>query len=263
MQAIQVANISFSYRKNVPTLRDLSFDVRRGEFFSLLGPNGSGKTTVLRLLNRVLLPERGSIVFGGRPLTSYPRTELAKRVAFIPQDTAVQFPFTVLEIVLMGRAPHSRGKLFESAKDVSLAEHMLALADISHLAHQPITRLSGGERQRVFIARALAQEPEVLLMDEPNAHLDIAHQVAIFELVKRLNLERGLTVVSVSHDLNLASCFSDRIGLLVCGSLTALGSPREILTEELIAYAFGARTIVDQHPVLHVPRISLITSHSL
>jgi iron complex transport system ATP-binding protein len=261
MHAISVQHVSFSYRKTVPTLRDISFDVERGVFFSLLGPNGSGKTTALRLLNRILLPESGEIEFEGRKLADYSRADLAKRIAFIPQDATVQFPFTVMEIVLMGRAPHCRGKIFESANDRAVAEKMLALADVAHLSHQPITNLSGGERQRVFIARALAQEPDVLLMDEPNAHLDIAHQIAIFEIVKRLNKEQGLTVVSVSHDLNLASAFSDRVGLLVCGSLVVRGTPTEVLTEKHIHDAFNTRVLVDRHPSSNVPRVSLITSH--
>lgn len=261
MHAIAVQNVSFSYRRSIPTLRDMSFAVEKGEFFSLLGPNGSGKTTALRLLNRILLPISGDIEFAGRKLSHFSRADLAKRIAFIPQDTTVQFPFTVMEIVLMGRAPHCRGKIFESETDRAIAEKMLALADVAHLAHQPITNLSGGERQRVFIARALAQEPEMLLMDEPNAHLDIAHQIAIFEIVKRLNKEQGLTVISVSHDLNLASAFSDRIGLLVCGSLVALGTPNEVLTEQRIHDAFNAQVLVDRHPSSNSPRISLVTSH--
>jgi iron complex transport system ATP-binding protein len=261
MRAISVQDISFNYRKTVPTLQSISFAVERGEFFSLLGPNGSGKTTALRLLNRILLPASGDIEFDARKLSDYSRADLAKRIAFIPQDTTVQFPFTVMEIVLMGRAPHCRGKMFESDNDRAVAATMLALTDVAHLAHQPITSLSGGERQRVFIARALAQEPELLLMDEPNAHLDIAHQIAIFEIVKRLNKEQGLTVISVSHDLNLASAFSDRIGLLVCGSLVAIGTPNEVLTEKHIHDTFNAQVLVDRHPSSHSPRISLVTSH--
>jgi iron complex transport system ATP-binding protein len=260
MRAISVQNVSFSYSKTVPTLRDVSFDVERAEFFSLLGPNGSGKTTALRLLNRILLPESGSIEVEGKKLSEYSRAELAQRIGFVPQDTTVQFPFTVMEIVLMGRSPHCRGKIFENETDRAIAHTMLELADVAHLSHQPITNLSGGERQRVFIARALAQEPTVLLMDEPNAHLDIAHQIAIFELVKRLNKERGLTVVSVSHDLNLAAAFSDRIGLLVCGSLVALGTPAHVLTEQHIRDAFNAHVLVDRHPLSNLPRVSLITS---
>jgi iron complex transport system ATP-binding protein len=233
--------------------------VPQGEFFSLLGPNGSGKTTVLRLLNRIFIPHSGTITLFGKDLTLYSRAELAKRIAFVPQESAVLFPFTVMEIVLMGRAPHTRGKMFESEYDRSIAEQMLRVADVLHLSDQPITALSGGERQRVFIARALAQQPEILLMDEPNAHLDISHQIDIFNLVKKLNKEKGLTVIAVSHDLNLASAYSDRTALLVCGTLTAMGTPHEVLTEQNIRQAFRSEVVVDRHPINNSPRITLVT----
>jgi iron complex transport system ATP-binding protein len=160
----------------------------------------------------------------------------------------------------MGRAPHSRGRAFENAHDLDVAWSMLALTDISHLAHQPITALSGGERQRAFIARALAQQPQVLLLDEPNAHLDIAHQVEIFTLIKRLNRESGLTVVSVSHDLNLAAAYSDRIAMMVRGSIAAAGAPEEVLTASRIQDVFRTPVLVDTHPSGNSMRVTLIPS---
>src|SRR5512135_2263434 len=166
MRALSVDAVSFSYQRAVPILRDISFHVERGEFLSLLGPNGSGKTTLLRLLDRIFLPDRGSISIGDRPLGRLSRAELARRIAFVPQDGGIQFPFTVYEIVLMGRSPHTRGMAFENARDRAIAREVMALTDIDHLADHPITRLSGGERQRAFIARALAQQPEILLLDE-------------------------------------------------------------------------------------------------
>lgn len=258
MHALHINSISFSYRLGVPTLREVSFTVQKGEFLTLVGPNGSGKTTLLRLLDRILLPDQGTILLDGKPLRSIPRSALARRIAFIPQDGGVLFPFTVLEVVLMGRSPHTRGRMFENDSDRQIAWEVLRMTDTEHLAHQPVTTLSGGERQRVFIARALAQQPAILLMDEPNAHLDIAHQLDAFSLVKKLNIERSLTVVCVSHDLNLAASFSDRIGVLVCGSLTALGTPNEVLTEQTIRDAFRTHVIVDRHPTKGTPRISLL-----
>ena len=166
MRALSIDAVSFSYQRAVPILRDISFFVERGEFLSLVGPNGSGKTTLLRLLDRIFLPDRGSISLGDRPLARLSRTELARRIAFVPQDAGIQFPFTVYEIVLMGRSPHTRSMAFENAQDRAIAREMMALTDIDHLADQPITRLSGGERQRAFIARALAQQPEILLLDD-------------------------------------------------------------------------------------------------
>lgn len=232
--------------------------MHKGEFLSLVGPNGSGKSTLLRLLDRIVLPDEGTIHLGERNLESFSRTELARRIAFIPQDTAILFPFTVAEVVLMGRSPHTHGVLFENAADRHIAMEMMRQTDTLHLAQQPVTAISGGERQRVLIARALAQQPELLLMDEPNAHLDIAHQLDTFSLIKKLNLEQKLTVVCVSHDLNLAATFSDRIGILVCGSLTALGTPHEVLTENTIRAAFQTQVIVDRHPAKDAPRISLL-----
>ncbi len=260
MHALFVNNITFKYRNNIPTLTDVSFQVQRGEFLSLVGPNGSGKTTLLRLLDRILLPHSGSILLGDKNLTAFTRAELAKRMAFVPQDTAIQFPFTVMEIVLMGRSPHSRGSMFESDHDREIAHAMLEITDTRHLADQPITTLSGGERQRVFIARALAQQPEILLMDEPNAHLDIAHQLEMFTIIKKLNKDTGMTVVSVSHDLNLAAAFSDRMGMLVCGTIAAIGTPDVVLTKEHIENVFRTQVLVDRHPVTHSPRVTLNAS---
>lgn len=257
MHALTVDNISFGYDRTVSVLRDVSFSVHRGEFLSFLGPNGSGKTTLLRLLDRIFLPLRGQILLDDRNLGKFSRSAIARRIAFVPQDGGVQFPFTVFEIVLMGRSPHTRGMAFENAHDREIARAMMQLTDIEHLAHQPITKLSGGERQRAFIARALAQQPEILLLDEPNAHLDISHQIEVFRLIRRLNTESGLTVVSVSHDLNLAATYSDRVGMLLCGSLVAMGTPHDVLTEGRIREVFRAEVLVDRHPATSTPRITL------
>jgi iron complex transport system ATP-binding protein len=263
MYALAVENVSFGYTPGVATLRTISFDIRKGEFLGLVGPNGSGKTTLLRLLDRIYIPRSGHITLDGRDISQYPRTELARRLAFVPQEPGPQFPFTVLEMVLMGRAPHSRGKAFENSRDREIALEMLALTDIGHLAHQPITALSGGERQRVFIARALAQQPQILLLDEPNAHLDIAHQIEIFDIIKKLNRESGLTVVSVSHDLNLAAIYSDRVAIIVCGSIAAVGTAAEVFTESRIQDVFRTPVVVDRHPSGNSPRITLIPSPRL
>jgi iron complex transport system ATP-binding protein len=257
MHALRVDAVSFSYHPATPILRDVSFTVRRGEFLSLIGPNGSGKSTLLRLLDRILLPDRGEISLGDRPLARFTRAELARRIAFVPQDGAPQFPFSVFEIVLMGRSPHTRGVLFENAADRAIAERMMELTDISHLHDQAITRLSGGERQRAYIARALAQQPEILLLDEPNAHLDISHQGDLFRLLRKLNTESGITIVSVSHDLNLAAAASDRIAMLQEGTLAALGTPGEVLTREGIARVFRADVLIDPHPLRPGPRITV------
>jgi iron complex transport system ATP-binding protein len=257
MHALSVEAVSFSYHRAVPILRDVSLTVQRGEFLSLVGPNGSGKTTLLRLLDRIFLPDSGTIILGDRPLGRFSRSELARRIAFVPQDGGIQFPFTVYEIVLMGRSPHTRGMAFENAHDRAIAREMMALTDIDHLADQPITKLSGGERQRAFIARALAQQPDILLLDEPNAHLDISHQLDVFQLIKKRNTDSGLTVLSVSHDLNLAGAYSDRVAMLQSGAVAALGTPAEVLTAERIRQVFQTDVLVDLHPLHRGPRITL------
>jgi iron complex transport system ATP-binding protein len=258
MHAITVDNISFGYDPASPVVRDVSFTVRSGEFLSFVGPNGSGKTTLLRLLDRIYIPRSGSILLGDKPLAKFSRAAIARRIAFVPQDNSIQFPFTVAEIVLMGRAPHSGGMAFENAHDRDVAHEVMRLTDVAGFADQPVTNLSGGERQRVFIARALAQQPEIILLDEPNAHLDIAHQVDIFRIIKRLNTKSGLTVLSVSHDLNLAAAYSDRIAMIVGGALAALGTPAEVLTGERVHEVFRTPVIVDTHPVHGTPRVSLL-----
>jgi iron complex transport system ATP-binding protein len=260
MHALSVHDITFSYDSTPPVLRSVTLHVVNGEFLTIVGPNGSGKSTFLRLLDRILSPQRGEISLHERPLVSFSRQEIARRMAFVPQDTGLLFPFTVQQIVLMGRSPHSKGAVFENATDRRVAAEMMTLMDIGHLAQQPITALSGGERQRAFIARALAQEPEILLLDEPNAHLDIAHQLEVFSILRTLNRERGLTVVSVSHDLNLAAAFSDRIAMLRCGEVAALGPPDEVLTEEHIKNVFRTDVVVDRHPLDRTTRVSLITT---
>jgi len=257
MHALSIEALSFSYHRTVPILREISFAVERGEFLSLVGPNGSGKTTLLRLLDRIFLPDSGSITLGGKPLGRLSRAELARRIAFVPQDGAIQFPFTVYEIVLMGRSPHTRGMAFENAHDRAIAREVMALTDIDRLADQPITKLSGGERQRAFIARALAQQPEILLLDEPNAHLDISHQLDVFRLIKKRNTESGLTVLSVSHDLNLAAAYSDRVAMLQQGTVAAIGKPGDVLTAERIRQVFDTDVLVDLHPLHHGVRVTL------
>jgi iron complex transport system ATP-binding protein len=259
MHALTVETVSFQYDPGIPILRDVSLAVRSGEILSIVGPNGAGKSTLLRLLDRILIPLHGRIFLGDRSLARFTRAELARRISFVPQDGAVAFPFTVLEIVLMGRSPHIRGAAFENEHDRERALDMMRLTDILHLRDQPITALSGGERQRAWIARALAQEPEIILLDEPSAHLDIAHQLEVVRILRDQNRAVGLTVVSVSHDLNLAAAFSDRIAMLRGGELSALGTPTEVLTENRIREVFGTSVVVDPHPEGSGPRVTLLS----
>lgn len=266
MQALDVKHISFSYQrttlKNVETfgIHDISFSVERGEFLSVLGPNGSGKTTLLRIIDRILLPQSGTVRIFDNDYLSLSRKEIARRVGVVPQEHPIVFPFTVREVVTMGRTPHLRGLGFENKHDETVVEEAMEFTDIAQFAEKPITQLSGGERQRVFIARALAQEPDILLLDEPNAHLDVAHQLDILHLTRSLSKERGLTVLAVFHDLNLASLFSNKILLLSNGTVAALGSPQEVLTQNYLSTVFRTKVTVDQHPFVNTPRVTIIPS---
>ncbi len=259
---LSVENLQFRY-PGVPVLRDISFHVPAGDFLSLLGPNGSGKSTLLRLLDRILLPQAGSITLDGRALAAYNRRDLARTIAYVPQDTLWVFPYTVLEVVLMGRSPHVGRSGFENQQDLDLAWEMMRLTDIDHLADKLITAISGGERQRVLIARALSQQPAILLLDEPNAHLDINHQVEIFQILQEQNEQYHLTIISVSHDLNLAAAFSKRALLLgdpgdAGSTIFAIGQPHEVLTESTIELVYKTRVLVDQLPSSSALRISLL-----
>jgi iron complex transport system ATP-binding protein len=263
MIALNVDHISFSYHQpsqDAFGLYDITFAVEKGEFFSILGPNGSGKTTLLRIIDRILLPSSGTVRIFDKDYRTLTRKEIARRIGVVPQEHPIIFPYTVREVVTMGRTPHLRGLGFENTHDQQIVNEAMELTDIVHFAEKPITQLSGGERQRVFIARALAQEPDILLLDEPNAHLDITHQLDILHLTRSLSSQRGLTVVAVFHDLNLAALFSNRILLLAKGAAAALGTPRDVLTQNHLSTVFRTKVTVDQHPFASVPRVTIIPS---
>jgi iron complex transport system ATP-binding protein len=220
-------------------LRGLDLELRTGDLVALLGANGSGKTTLLRLLSGALRPDAGEVWVAGREVRSWSRDALARRVAVLPQQLELPDGFRVAELVEMGRAPHARS-LFGSTADDERAIHQ-ALTDAAalELADRMPHELSGGERQRVLVAMALAQEPELLLLDEPTLHLDLAHQVSLLRSIHRLHVQRGLTVVAVLHDLNLAAAFAPRVVVLDGGRIVADGTPAEVLTPELAGRVFG------------------------
>ena len=231
-----------------PVLRSIDLAVREGELVGVLGPNGSGKTTLVRGATRVLEPSAGAVTLLGRPLALYDRREAARAMAVIPQEGTPLFPFTVLETVLIGRAPWLRPFAFEGEEDLREAREALRAVGAEDLALRDLAELSGGERQRVVVARALAQGTRVLLADEPTAHLDLRHAVAIFSLLRDLRSSRGLAVVVVTHDVNLAALFCDRLVLLARGSVAAEGAPREVLRGDLLGEAFGTPVHVESRP---------------
>jgi len=254
---IEVNSISFRYHEDW-VLQNISFRVEKGEFVGVIGPNGSGKTTLLKILYRLLAPQKGEILFELVPLKKMDQADIAKRVAVVAQETHLLFPFTVLETVLMGRSPYLRNLVFESEKDLEIAKKAMEWTKILPFSERPLDELSGGERKRVFIARALAQEPEVILLDEPTANLDIHHQIDFLDLIVALNRERGLTIVMASHDMNMASEFCDRLILLQGGRIYQMGTPEEVITRENIENVYGCEVWIDQHPISGMPRISLM-----
>jgi iron complex transport system ATP-binding protein len=254
---IEVNFISFRYHKDW-VLQDVSFRVEKGEFVGVIGPNGSGKTTLLKILYRLLAPQKGEILFELVPMKKMDRMDIAKRIAVVAQETQLLFPFSVLETVLMGRSPHLGHFMFEGEKDLEIAKKAMEWTKVLPFSERPIDELSGGERKRVFIARALAQEPEVILLDEPTVNLDIHHQIDFLDLILTLNRERGLTIVMASHDMNMASEFCDRLILLQEGRIYETGTPEEVITKENIESVYGCEVWIDLNPISGMPRISLM-----
>jgi len=255
---LDARGVSFAYGGRA-VLRDVDLTLARGETLGLIGPNGSGKTTLVRILAGLLAPSSGTVTIDGRPLATWARGELARRLAVVPQDVTIEFPFTALEVVLMGRAPYLGALGFPRALDLGVARAAMARLDVGGLEDRPLDRLSGGERQRVLLARALAQEPDILLLDEPTTHLDLKHQAGVHDVVRGLGRERGVGTVSVLHDLNLAAMYCDRLALLAGGRIVATGAPREVLTAERLSAAYATEIVVAENEatgpvVLAVPR---------
>ena len=238
-------------------LAPLSLAVERGEILGVIGPNSAGKTTLIRLLTRVVRPSAGEIFLDGRALASLSGADLARDVAVVPQELPQAFPFTVEQLVLMGRYPHDPGRFFESDADRAVARAAMDATGVADLAALPLDELSGGERQRAVLARALAQEPRLLALDEPTAHLDLRYQAECVELLRRVNRERQMTVILVAHDLNLAAEVSDRLLLLTGGRVARLGPPEQVLDGELLREVYGCEVIVDKAPTSDRPRVQV------
>jgi iron complex transport system ATP-binding protein len=258
---LEAERISFAYGSRV-VLSQVSLAVRGGELVGVIGPNGGGKTTLLRLLSGVLAPHAGSVRLDGVRLATHRRRELARRVAVMPQDPALEFPFTALEVVLMGRAVHLPRLGFPRGHDVDVARAVMARLDVAGLEDRPLDQLSGGERQRVLLARALAQEPAVLLLDEPTTHLDLRHQAGIYDVVAELRRTRGVAVVSVLHDLNLAALYCDRLVLLAGGRVACEGRPAEVLTPAVLRAAYETEVCVGTNALTGGPIVLLFGSHA-
>ncbi len=258
MVTLKIGGLDVSYG-SVDVLKDVNFTVESGQFLGILGPNGSGKTTLLKSISRVLKPKKGSILIDDKEIYELKSVDVAKQLAVVPQETPMTFDFTVLEVVLMGRNPHMTRFKMESKIDLEIAKYAMEITRTWEFADRSVTELSGGERQRVIIARALTQEPQILLLDEPTTHLDISNQLEIMDLIKDLCETKKLVIVAVFHDFNLAARYCDSIILLKNGKIVALGKSDETLTSENVKKVFNVDTIVKKHPItgqLHVIPIS-------
>ena len=229
-------------------LREVSLELRAGEMLAVVGPNGAGKSTLLKVLGGTLARGSGSVEILGQPLDSYDRRALARIVAVVAQENTVAFQFSVLEVVLMGRAPHLGAFHFETRRDLEIAREALAHFDLLDLAQRHINELSGGERKRVFLARALTQDAKIALLDEPTAFLDMKHVAEIFSRFRALSANRGMAVIATMHDLNAAALYADRVLLMKLGAAVACGSPDEVLTEENLRRVYETEVYVGRNP---------------
>jgi iron complex transport system ATP-binding protein len=258
---LEAREITAGYDRSKDVLDAVSVAVETGQFVGLLGPNGSGKSTLLRVLTRVLPPRLGKVWLDGKEVERWTTLEIARRVAFVPQQESAAFDFTVREIVLMGRYPHRARFRGETAEDYALVAQALEETDALHLQDRPVTELSGGEHRRVLLARALAQQTPLLLLDEPTAHLDVTHQVALLSKVQTLCHEEGKGALAALHDLNQAAEFCDRLVLLCRGKVVAEGTPEEVLTPDNLRRAYDAEACIGPNPITGRPMI--LTLHPI
>ncbi len=240
---ITVENIKFRYDPDIPLLEEIDFSISESAFAFIIGLNGSGKSTLLKTMARLLKPANGAIKLDGKNIERYTAKALAKVLAFVPQNQDFAFPYSVYDFIATGRTPYLNFYGVLRNRDKEIIERNMRLLDIEKLSDKSVTEISGGEFRRAAIARALSQEPEILLLDEPSAFLDIEHQISIFEFLQSLNADEGLTVITVSHDLNLTGMFADEVVLLENGKATKFDK-REILTREKIKKHFRVNSVV-------------------
>jgi len=257
---IEARDIRFRYRDDW-VIRDISISIDDGETVAVIGPNGSGKSTLLKILSGILVPQEGRVLLSGVDILDLSRRKISQKIALVSQDGGGNFPFSVRDVVLMGRAPYLAGFALEKRGDFERAEWAMQVTDLGGLSDRLMMELSGGERQRAFIARALAQDTDLLLLDEPTAYLDIGHQVAVSGLLRRLHREYHKTVVSVTHDINLASAFFDRVILMSEGAVSADGTPDEVIREENIRDVYHTKVLVDKNPIYNRPRVTLLDTN--
>ncbi len=253
---LSVHGITVTYAAH-PVLRDVSFEVNRGDLVVVLGPNGAGKTTLLRTIAKIVTPKVGTVLLDGRDISSLPTNQLMRTLSVVPQSEGSAFSFTVQDIVAMGRTPHVSPLAPLSQRDWQVIREAMEATDVWELRDRLFSELSGGEQRRVLIAKALAQEPQLLLLDEPTANLDLHYQLEVVELIQRLNRERNITVLAVLHDLNLAAMLGQRFILMHQGRIYAMGNAEEVLTPQNIQQVYGVPVVVTRHPLNGKPIILL------
>jgi iron complex transport system ATP-binding protein len=256
MAKIEVDKLTLAYG-HTTVIHEMSFSVMNGEMLGLIGPNGSGKSTLIKAMSHVITPKSGHILLEGKDVSKTPRSEMARLIGVVPQTPILPSSFSAFEIVLMGRNPHLGMLRYESEKDMEITYQAMEQTGTLKFAGRRIGELSGGEIQRVVIARVLAQQPQVILLDEPTANLDISHQLDILDLIKNLCRLNHLTVVITVHDLNLAAQYCDRLVLINNGVLHAVGTPREVITADNIKEVYGTDDCVYTHPVNGLPTVLL------
>ena len=252
---LQVDDVSFGY-KALEVLQGISIKLAGGEILGIIGPNGSGKSTLLKVISGIITPWSGKVSVKGKNLSAFKRRELATLIASVSQEIDEDFPFTVRELVSMGRSPYLGRFAIEGKRDKEVIDDVMSLTDVASYANRFPHELSGGERQRVIIARALAQEPDILLLDEPTSYLDLHHQVEINNLIMKLKSEKGVGVIYVTHDLNSAALCCDRIVMMSRGIVHAEGNPPHVITSEHINHVYGCQVFVDKNPQSGGPRVT-------
>jgi len=245
---IEIKNLSFSYEKNNEVLRKINLTFKIGEFIGIVGPNGCGKSTLINILCNVLQPQKGTILINGQNLKELPQNELARLVAVVPQDSVFEFDFTAQEIVLMGRLPHLSRFQLEGAEDMYLTKKAMKQTKCWQFRNKYIKNLSGGEKQRVIVARALTQDTDFLLLDEPTSHLDLNFQYEILDLISKLNRSKKTTIISIFHDINLASKYCSRLILMKNGDIIADGKPKNIMNHENMLKIYDFNILLKRHP---------------
>jgi iron complex transport system ATP-binding protein len=258
MKVLSVQDLASRYGEQT-ILQDVSFDVEEGEFFIIIGPNGAGKSSLLKIIAGLATFHGGTVQVVGKPLSDFTARKLAQMIAIVSQQPLMDFPFTVEQTVLMGRAPHLGLFSLEKEEDYRIVRRALRFTEVEHLADRRLHQLSGGEQQRVMIARAICQQPRLILLDEPTAALDPAHQLRIMDLLERLRGSQKTTVVMVSHDLNLAGMYAERLLLLKKGRIVRIGKPVEVLREDLLRACYDCTLHVQISPLTGTPRITLIS----